>query len=70
MIYVLHFCCFDGQRLYFLLCCNFRKASRIWKIGNRKRHVQTDTKEGMILKEVKSLKLTKKERKNVEFAWR
>lgn len=67
MFFNLLFC---GQRLYFLLCCNFKKASQIWKIGNRKRHVLSDTKERMSWKGVDFLKLTKKGRRNVEFAWR
>lgn len=61
---------FGGQLLYFLLYCNFRKASQIWRTGNRKMFVMSDTKERMSRKGVNSLKLTKKGKKNAGFAWR
>lgn len=61
---------FHGQLSYFLLCCNFRGESQMWRIGNRKRFALPDTKEGMNPRGENSLKLTLKEKKSVEFAWR
>lgn len=57
------------QLLYFLLYCNLRKESQIWKRGNRKKCMLLDTKGRMILVGKENLKLTLKEKRNVEFAW-
>lgn len=70
VLIVLVFFFFGGQLLYFLLYCNFRKASQIWRTGNRKMFVMSDIKERMSRKGVNSLKLTKKGKKNAGFAWR
>lgn len=61
---------FHGQLSYFLLCCNFKGESQMWRRGNRKRFALPDTKEGMNPRGENSLKLTLKEKKSVEFAWR
>lgn len=59
-----------SQVQYFHLYCNFKEGLQILKMQNRKRYVHLSTQERMMYTVGNSLKLTQKERKSVEFAWK